>query len=120
MSDPKKNQLAQSICFTSDSKFELIFPYLLNLFENPNTCINSFLFLYNKLAKFMSQIELSKKFLPLIIQVLNVVDLEQTMGINLERDEEKLRFCKLFEFTFINELRIIFGLLRVIFKLKKN
>jgi hypothetical protein len=109
MSDPKKNQLAQSICFTSDSKFELILPYLLNLFENPNTCVNSFLFLFNKLAKFMSHIELSKKFLPLIIQVLNVVDLKQTMGIDLERDDEKLRFCKLFEFTFINELRIIFG-----------
>ena len=109
MSDPKKNQLAQSICYITDS-FELIIPYLLNLFENPNTCVNSFLFLFNKLSRFMSQAELNKKFLPIIIQVLNVVDLSETIGIDLAKDEEKVKFCKLFDFSFINELRIIFGL----------
>ncbi len=111
MSDPKKNQLAQSICMVNNESFELILPYLINLFENPNTCVNSFLFLFNKVAKFLSRSELLKRFLPQIIHVLNVVDLNETIGIDLNnKDNEKVRFCKLFDFPFMNELRITFGL----------
>ena len=111
MSNPKKNQLAQSICTTTNETFELILPYLISLFEDPNTCVNSFLFLFNKLAKFLSKNELSKRFLPQILHVLNVVDLNETIGIDLNnKDDEKMNFCKLFDFPFINELRITFGL----------
>jgi hypothetical protein len=110
MSDPRKNITTQAILFGADS-FDLIFPYLLDLFENPKTCVNSFLYLFNKLPKFVSRNELAKKFLPILLHVLNIVDLNQTIGIDLNanKDEEKLKFCKLFEYTFINELRIIFG-----------
>jgi hypothetical protein len=109
MSDPRKNQLAQSICIGNDS-FDLILPYVINLFENPNTCVNSFLCLFNKLSKFLSRNELTKRVLPILIQVLNVVDLSETIGIDLNKDEEKFKYCKLFDYVFINELRIIFGL----------
>lgn len=109
MSDPKKNHLAQSICAVNDS-FELIIQYLVNLFENPHTCVNSFLFLFSKLSKFLSIQELTKKILPIILHVLNVVDLSETLGIDLAKDDEKIKFCKLFDYGFMNELRIIFGL----------
>ena len=109
ISDPKKNQLSQSICATNDL-FELILPYILNLFKNPNTCINSLLYLFEKIARFFSQAELTKKFLPIILQVLNVVDLKETLGIDLLREDDKYKFCNLFEFNFINQLRIIFGM----------
>lgn len=109
MSDPKKNFLSQSICVGNES-YELIYQYLINLFENPNTCVNSFLFLFNKLSKFLSKNEIQKRFLPILLSVLNIVDLNETMGIDFQRDDDKIKFCKLFDYTFINELRIIFGL----------
>lgn len=109
MSDPKKNFLSQSICVGNES-YELIIQYLINLFENPNTCVNSFLFLFNKLTKFLSKNEIQKRFLPVLLSVLNIVDLNETMGIDFRRDDDKVKFCKLFDYTFINELRIIFGL----------
>lgn len=110
MTDPRKCQLAQSICIGNDS-LDLILPYILNLFANPKTCVNSFLHLFNKLAKFISRSELQKRFLPIIIHALNVVDLNETVGIDLSKDDDtKLKFCKLFDYVFMNELRIIFGL----------
>lgn len=109
MTDPKKNRLPPSICVGNES-FDLILPYILSLFQNPNTCVNCFLSLFNKISKFLSKAVLIKKFLPIIIQVLNVIDLNETIGIELNKDEEKLKYCKLFEYGFVNELRIIFGL----------
>ena len=107
MSDPKKNHLAQSICFPSDS-FELILPYLIHLFEDPNTCVDALLNLLKKVHRFLSRSEMVKKFLPIILHLMNVVDLGET--IELSSYEKKAKFCKLFDFAFINELRIIFGL----------
>jgi hypothetical protein len=109
MSDPKISQMATSIIFCSDS-FELIMPYVLNLFEDPNTCIDSFLFLLNKLSVFISREDLTSRFLPIILHVLNAVDLVDTVSLNLTTDDDRLKFTKIFDFTFINELRIIFGL----------
>lgn len=115
MSDPKRNQLAQSICMTTSSNYdfyELILPYVIDLYEDPATCVNSFIFLFNKLAKFFNKNELLNKLLPILLHVLNVVDLNETVGIDLWSfsDEEKIKFCKLFEYSFMNELRITFGL----------
>ncbi|CAF0855447.1 unnamed protein product [Brachionus calyciflorus] len=109
MSDPKKNFLSQSICVGNES-YELILQYLVQLFENANTCVNSFLFLFNKLTKFLSRNEMVKRFLPILVCVLNIVDLNETMGIDVRKDDDKLKFCKLFDYTFLNELRIIYGL----------
>jgi hypothetical protein len=111
MSDPRKNLTTQAILYTSDS-FDLIAPYLLSYFENPKTCVNSFLYLFSKIAVFLSRGELVKKFLPILLDVLNIVDLNETLGIDLNQcnNEDKSRFCQLFQYTFINELRIIFGL----------
>jgi hypothetical protein len=109
MSDPKKNQLIHSIAFTNDC-FDLILPRIMGLFENPFTSLNSFLYLFNKLSRFLSFNELTRRFLPLILHVLNAVDLSETNGIDLSREEEKLKLCKIFDYQFINELRIIFGL----------
>lgn len=111
MSDPRKNLTTQAILYTSDS-FDLIFPYLLSYFEHPKTCVNSFLYLFSKISVFISRTELVKKFLPILLDVLNIVDLNETLGIDLNQanNEEKSRFCQLFQYKFINELRIIFGL----------
>ena len=109
MSDPRRNYLAQSICFPGDS-FELILPYLINMFEEPSSCIDALLKLFKKVYRFFSRGELIKKFLPIILNLLNVVDLDETVGVHLGNNEKKEKFCNLFEFTFINELRIIFGL----------
>lgn len=111
MSDPRKNLTIQSLSFTADL-FDLIFPTLLRLFESPKTCVNSFLYLFRKLSFFLSRGELVKKFLPILLNMLNIVDLDETIEIDLasSSNEEKYQFCKLFQYTFINEVRIIFGL----------
>ncbi len=79
MSDPRKNLTAQSILFTADS-FDLIFPHLISFFESPKTCVDAFLYLFNKLSFFLSRTEMIKKFLPILLHVLNVVDLNETIG----------------------------------------
>ena len=108
MSDPRKNLTIQSVSYTADI-FDLIFPTLLNLFESPKTSVNSFIYLFRKLSFFLSRGELVKKFLPILLNVLNIVDLNETIEIDLAScsSEEKYQFCKLFQFTFINEVRII-------------
>jgi hypothetical protein len=100
---------------STSNSFELILTYVQNLLENPYTCINSIVYLFNKVAKFLSKNELEKKFLGIIMHLLNVIDLEQTIGLNLDNSkmnkiELKLNLCKLFEYKFINSLRILFGL----------
>ena len=112
LSNPKTNQ-SQSICYSHTDSFELILTYLEDLFSDPRTCIDSFLFLFAKLSRLVSRTLMRKKFLPILLHMLNVVDLYETIGLNLTtnvNEEEKIKFCKLFEFKFINELRIIFGL----------
>ena len=100
---------------STTNSFELILTYVQNLLENPYTCINSIVYLFNKVAKFLSKNELEKKFLAIIMHLLNVIDLEQTIGLNLDNSKMnkidlKLNLCKLFEYKFINSLRILFGL----------
>lgn len=116
MTDPRKCQLAQSVCnpaLATDS-LDLVLAHVQSLFTEPRTCVNSLLHLFGKLARFVGRVELLNRFLPIVVQVLNVVDLNETLGIDLTRDladdETKSRFCKLFDYAFINELRIIFGL----------
>lgn len=116
MTDPRKCQLAQSVCnpaLATDS-LDLVLAHVQSLFTEPRTCVNSLLHLFGKLARFIGRVELLNRFLPIVVQVLNVVDLNETLGIDLTRDladdETKTRFCKLFDYAFINELRIIFGL----------
>lgn len=114
MTDTKKSQLASSSNSNTDSPLDLVLPQILALFVHPRTCVQSLLHLFAKLAKFIPRGELVKRFLPIVIHVLNVVDLNETLGIDLNEpdldDEVKARFCKLFDYVFINELRIIFGL----------
>lgn len=114
MTDTKKSQLATSSNINTDSPLDLVLPQILALFVHPRTCVQSLLNLFAKLAKFIPRGELVKRFLPIVIHVLNVVDLNETLGIDLNEpdldDEVKARFCKLFDYVFINELRIIFGL----------
>ena len=100
---------------STSNSYELILTYVQNLLENPYTCINSIVYLFNKVAKFLSKNDLEKKFLSIIMHLLNVIDLEKTIGLNLNNSkmnkiELKLNLCKLFEYKFINMLRILFGL----------
>jgi len=110
LTQPKQNQFAQSICYSHTDSFELIMPFLEELFSNPHTCVDSFLYLFHKLCRYVSRQVLCKKFLPILLQLVNVVDLKETIGLDLTSDEKKLKFCRLFEFKFMNELKIIFGL----------
>ena len=80
MSDPRKNLTAQSILFTADS-FDLILPHLVSFFESPRTCVDAFLYLFNKLSLFLSRTEMNKRLLPILLHVLNVVDLNETLGM---------------------------------------
>lgn len=95
---------------STDSLDLVVLSHVLSLFVNPRTFVNALLHLFGKLARFISRSELRKRFLPIVVQVLNVVDLNETLAIDLVDDEAKSRFCKLFEYGFMNELRIIFGL----------
>lgn len=113
MTDTRKCQLAQSVCTSSSDTLDLVLPHVLALFVQPRTCVNALLHLFSKLAKFVSRTELHRRFLPIVVQVLNVVDLNETLGIDLTNDADddtKARFCKLFDYPFINEMRVIFGL----------
>lgn len=115
MTDARKCHLAQSVCIsTASDSLDLVLSHVLSLFVNPRTCVNSLLHIFGKLARFIGRGELHKRFLSIVVHVLNVVDLNETLGIEISRDfaddEMKTRFCKLFDYGFINELRIIFGL----------
>lgn len=126
MTDPRKCQLAtvqtsypSSSTVSIDSLYSplnLILPQTLALFKHRRTCVNSLLHLLVKLSKFMSRVDLNKRILPIVVHVLNVVDLNETLGIDLGRDDDdetasaRVNFCKLFDYPFMNELRIVFGL----------
>jgi len=114
LSDPKKTQLTQSYCSSYTDSFELLLPILEHLFSNPYTCIDSFLYFFTRMTRYVSKQIVYKKFLPILLHMLNVVDLNETIGLNIantnEDDIKKHKFLKLFEFKFINELKIIFGL----------
>ena len=110
LTQPKQNQFSQSICYSHTDSFELIMPFLEELFSSPYTCVDSFLYLFHKLYRYVSRQVLRKKFLPILLQLINVVDLNETLGLDLSSDEKKLKLCRLFEFKFMNELKIIFGL----------
>ena len=110
LTQPKQNQFAQSICHSHTDSFELVMPVLEDLFSNSSTCVDSFVYLFHRLYRYVSRSVLRKKFLPILLQLINVVDLNETMGLDLTSDEKKMKFCRLFEFKFVNELKIIFGL----------
>lgn len=86
--------------------YELLLPFINNLLDSSHTCIDTVEFLFGKFAKKLSTVELTKIFMPTILSLLSVTELDF-----IEFDEmQRVKLSKLFSFGFLNQLRIYFGM----------
>jgi hypothetical protein len=95
--------------------FELLMPLInKNLFGNPAICLKSILFFFDKLAKFITVNELlNRNFLGILLDLLDrTIDLNSTTTTTTvgKQGATRRQLCLLFDYRFIRNLKISFGL----------